>query len=166
MYRRAQFGLFPSGMTGFTVCSDEKSSSFWMFCRLSRSRSMSYSPLLSFGSSITVPGSAYLLAPPFGIGVPHYLRRRRDLLHPLLTSALRSGCLSALSVAEATQDRSPGVIPAAFCAQSPNLRFAPLMDYRLRSTLHARPTLTPYIRFLFIDSHICLTLPSDLTSRR
>ena len=32
-----------------------------MFCRLSRLRSMSYSPLLSFGSSITVPGSAYLL---------------------------------------------------------------------------------------------------------
>src|ERR1700687_4779377 len=36
------------------------------------------------------------------------------------------------------------------------------MDYGLRGTLPARPTLTPYIRFLFIDSHICLTLPSDL----
>src|ERR1700674_2141070 len=36
------------------------------------------------------------------------------------------------------------------------------MEYGLRSTLPARPTLTPYIRFLFIDSHICLTLPSDL----
>jgi hypothetical protein len=42
---------------------DEKSNFFWMFCRLSRLRSMSYSPLLSFGSLITVPGSAYLLTP-------------------------------------------------------------------------------------------------------
>jgi hypothetical protein len=44
---------------------------------------------------------------------------------------------------------------SAFCAQSPNLRFASLMDCGLRSKLPARPTLTPYIRFLFIDSHIC-----------
>src|SRR6266446_6154603 len=29
---------------------------------------------------------------------------------------------------KATQDRSPGVISAAFRAQSPDLRFAPLMD--------------------------------------
>jgi hypothetical protein len=34
---------------------------------------MAYSPLLSFGSSITVSGSAYLLTPPFSIGVPHKL---------------------------------------------------------------------------------------------
>src|SRR5258706_4769322 len=126
-----------------------------MFCRLARSRSMSYSPLLSFGSSITVPGSAYLLTPPFGIGVPHELCRRRDLLHPLLTSALRSDCLSALSVAEATQGRSPGVIPAAFCTQSPNLHVASLMEYGLHGTLPTRPTLTPCIRFLVFDSHIC-----------
>src|SRR5205823_11875509 len=38
------------------------------------------------------------------------------------------GCLSAASVAEATQGRSPGVSSAAFRAQSPDLRFAPLMD--------------------------------------
>ena len=93
-------------------------------------------------------------------------RAAQHTLHPLLTSALRSDCLSALSVAEATQGRSPGVIPAAFCTQSPNLRVASLMEYGLRGTLPARPTLTPCIRFLFIDSHICLTLPSDLTSRR
>jgi len=28
---------------------------------------MSYLPLLSFGPSVTVPGSAYLLTPPFGL---------------------------------------------------------------------------------------------------
>jgi hypothetical protein len=43
-------------------------------------------------------------------------------------SALRSECLAAYSVAAATQSRSPGVSSAAFRAQSPNLRFAPLMD--------------------------------------
>ena len=36
----------------------------------------------------------------------------------------------------------------------------------LRSTLPARPTLTPHIRFLSIDSHVCSTLPSDLVGRR
>src|SRR5207244_8720836 len=60
--------------------------------------------------------------------VPHKPCRRHDPLCPLLTSALRSGCLSTASVAEATQDRSPGVISAAFRAQSPDLRFASLMD--------------------------------------
>src|SRR5215470_4427513 len=56
------------------------------------------------------------------------LHARHDLLRPLLTSALRSDRLTALSVAEATQCRSPRVSSAAFRAQSPNLRFAPLMD--------------------------------------
>jgi hypothetical protein len=37
-----------------------------MFSRLSPSRLMSYLPLLSFGPSATVPGSTYLLTPPFG----------------------------------------------------------------------------------------------------
>jgi hypothetical protein len=49
------------------VGTDEKSSLNWMFSRLSLSRFMSYLPLLSFGPSITVPGSAYLLTPPFGM---------------------------------------------------------------------------------------------------
>ena len=48
------------------VGADEKSSLNWMFSRLSLTRFMSYLPLLSFGPSATVPGSAYLLTPPFG----------------------------------------------------------------------------------------------------
>ena len=107
---------------------DEKSSSSWIFCRLSLLRFMSYSPLLSFGPSVTVSGSAYLLTPPFGLGVPHEPCRQRDLLCLMLTSALRSDCLSTISVATATQSRSPGVSSTAFRAQSPDLRFAPLMD--------------------------------------
>src|SRR5580704_11662360 len=38
--------------------------------------------------------------------------------------------------------------------------------YGLRGTLPARPVLAPCIRFLSIDSRICLVLPSDPTSRR
>jgi hypothetical protein len=41
-----------------------------------------------------------------------------------------------------------------------------LDGYGLRGNLPARPTLAPYIRFLFIDSHVCSTLPSDPASRR
>ena len=56
-----------------------------------------------------------------------YVAAQRTL-RLLLTSAPRSGRLSAASVANATRRRSPGVSSAAFCAPSPNLRFAPLMD--------------------------------------
>jgi hypothetical protein len=59
---------------------------------------------------------------------PHEQRAAQHTICPLLTSALRSSGLSTTSVAEATQSRSPGVSSAAFRAQSPNLRFAPLMD--------------------------------------
>jgi hypothetical protein len=44
--------------------------------------------------------------------------------------------------------------------------FRTLDGYGLRGTLPARPALTPYIRFLFIDSHTCSMLLSDPTSRR
>src|ERR1700686_97726 len=36
----------------------------------------------------------------------------------------------------------------------------------LRDTLPARPALAPPIRFLFLGSHLCSTLPSDPASRR
>jgi hypothetical protein len=42
----------------------------------------------------------------------------------------------------------------------------PLDGYGLRGTLPARPVLAPCIRFLSIDSRICLVLPSDPASRR
>jgi hypothetical protein len=47
---------------------------------------------------------------------------------PLLTSDPRSDCLATVSVAETTRSRSPGVSSIAFCAQSPDLRSAYLMD--------------------------------------
>ncbi len=41
-----------------------------------------------------------------------------------------------------------------------------LDGYGLRHLALARPTLTPLMRFLFIGSHLCSTLPSDLASRQ
>ena len=38
------------------------------------------------------------------------------------------------------------------------------MDYGLRGTLPSRPVRAPSIRFLSIDSHVCLMLPSDPAS--
>ena len=77
----------------------------------------------------------FRLSPQYG--VPQYPCRRQNLLCPLLTSALRSGCLSTSSVTEATQDSSPGVSSTAFRAQSPALRSASLMevDFAVRSPL-------------------------------
>jgi len=41
-----------------------------------------------------------------------------------------------------------------------------LDGYGLRNLALTRPTLTPLIRFLFIGSHFCSTLPSDPASRQ
>src|SRR5260370_4306369 len=96
---------------------------FWVFfCRMSSLRCMSYSPLLSFGPSVLVPGSAYLFLHLSVFGVPQYPCRRQDLLCPMLTSVLPSECLSTPSVTEVTQDSSPGVSSTTFPAQSPHLR--------------------------------------------
>ena len=107
---------------------DEKSSSPWTFCRLSFLRFMSYLPLLlvpAFGHRSRLSLS---VSPPFGSECLTSFADSHDLLCLMLTSALRSGGLSTTSVAEATPSRSPGVSSTAFRAQSPNLRFAPLMD--------------------------------------
>ena len=56
----------PPACRASPVGADEKSSLHWMFSRLSLPRFMPYLPFLSFGPSATVPGSAYLLTPPFG----------------------------------------------------------------------------------------------------
>src|SRR6202035_5770447 len=75
------------------------------------------------------------VASTFRFGVPR----------PLLTSALRSDHLAVLSVAEATQGRSPGVSSVAFRAPSPGLRFASLMDmdFAVSGPLVRRSRLVP-----------------------
>src|SRR5580700_11554821 len=65
--------------------------------------------------------------------------------YALVTSALRSDRLTAPSVAEATQSRSPGVSSVAFRASSPGLRFASLMDmdFAVRGPLVRHSRLLP-----------------------
>ena len=62
------------------------------------------------------------MTPPFGPECLTSLADDMTPLCPLLTSTLRSDRLTAPSVAEATQSRSPGVISVAFRAPSPGLR--------------------------------------------
>src|SRR5262249_14768831 len=88
-------------------------------------------------------------------------------LCPLLTSVAEfRGDSSPPSPFSVTCNRSPEVSSTAFCAQPPNLRLAPLDRYELRDHLPARPALPPQIRFLYIGSCICSTLPSDPASQR
>src|SRR5260370_451654 len=83
---------------------------FWVFfCRMSSLRCMSYSPLLSFGPSVLVPGSAYLFLHLSVFGVPQYPcrrqalsgRRRRALA---LASVRRSNCTYSFPVCSFHED--------------------------------------------------------------
>ena len=73
---------------------------------------------------------------------------------------------SPLSPHLETRHRPPGVRPSAFIAHSPDLQSWPLtdMDFVTSCSL-VRPDL-PLIRFLFVESRLCSTLPSDPASRR
>src|ERR1700682_211155 len=97
-----RFSLFPSRLPGFT-----------------RQRRREVQFHLDILLLIVVETHGLLAAPPRS----GLLRCR--ILCPMLTSAPRSGRLTATSVAEATRNRSPGVSSVTFRAQSPNLRFAP-----------------------------------------
>src|SRR5215216_2109079 len=66
----------------------------------------------------------------------------------------------------ATRNRSPEVSSTAFGAQPPNLQPAPLMNMGFVVTCQLARRRMPLIRFLFIGSHLCSTLPSDPASRR
>ena len=89
------------------------------------------------------------------------------LLCPLLTSAARSKPIARLPVRYPGQGhRSPEVSSTTFRAQPPDLQPASLMDmdFAVGSPLVRRRM--PPIRFLFIGSRVCSTLPSDPASRR
>src|SRR5215208_4657167 len=76
-------------------------------------------------------------------------------------------CFTAVSVVNArTRNRSPEVSSTAFSAQPPNLQPAPLMDMGFVVSCQLARRRMPLIRFLFIGSHLCSTLPSGPASRR
>jgi len=76
-----------------------------------------------------------------------------------------SGPHDPLSPEFETRYRPPGVSIPAFTAHLPDLQPWPLMDmdFMVIGPL-VRPDL-PLIRFLFVRSRLCSTLPSDPTSR-
>ena len=127
---------------------------------------MAYSPLLSFGPSTTVPGSAYPLPPPFGY-------RSASLAVPTTWPTMPSAdfCpalrlpLDRLSRRRDTGQISWGKLSRLPCTVAESTLRA-LDGYGLRGKLAARPALAPSIRFLSIDSHVCSVLPSDPASRR
>lgn len=65
-----------------------------------------------------------------------------------------------------TRLRSPEVSSTAFSAQPPDLQPASLMDMGFVVICQLARRRMPPIRFLFIGSHLCSTLPSDPASRR
>src|SRR6516164_11234285 len=103
MHRLTRFGLFPSSLAGFTRllgCEVQFLLDVLPLVAL-EIHVLLASPLVRAFDHRSRLGLS--VAPPFGIGVPHELRRRRDLLCPMLTSAPRSGCFSAASVTEVTR---------------------------------------------------------------
>ena len=99
-----------------------------------------------------------------GLRPPPFLEWMAGLLCPLLTSALRSGALRRPQ-SRRTRCRSLGVSPTAFLAHPPDLQPWPLMDMDFATSCPlVRPAL-PHIRFLFVGSRLCSTLPSDSPSR-
>jgi hypothetical protein len=74
--------------------------------------------------------------------------------------------LYTLSPDSGTCSRPPVIRTTAFNAQPPHLPPAPLMvvDFAIACPLVRRRR--PHIRFLFIGSRLCSTLPSDPASRR
>ena len=124
---------------------------------------MSFLLLLSFRPSTTVPGSAYLLTPPFGIEC------LISLADPNTPSADFCPAVTTprgiLSRRSDTEQISWGKFSHFPCTVAGST-LRTLDGYGLRGKLPARPALAPNIRFLFIDSHICYTLLSDPASRR
>ena len=65
-----------------------------------------------------------------------------------------------------TRSRSPEVSSTAFRTQPSDLQPAPLMDMGFAVIRPLAQRRMPLIRFLFIGSHVCSTLLSDLALRR
>src|SRR5208283_732860 len=68
---------------------------------------------------------------------------------------------STLSPVSRTSSRSPEVSSTAFRTQPPNLQPMPLMDMDFADASSLVRHRMPPIRFLYIGSCVCSTLPSD-----
>src|SRR4051794_1254615 len=77
---------------------------------------------------------------------------------------VRSPC-GSLSSTIGTRRRPPQVSSIAFTAHLPDLQPWPLMDMDFAISCPLVRTGLPHIRFLFVRSRFCSTLPSDDISR-
>ncbi len=124
--------------------SHAKGSVSWIFCRIARMSLPSYYPCPLFGPSSAKPTTM-----------------------PSADFCVAVTCLTTRSVRlSRTQRRSPRVRPTAFPAHPPNLPPRRIDDADFAITGSLVRSGRPRIRFLFIGSQVCSTLPSDPASRR
>jgi hypothetical protein len=126
----------------------------WFFCRLSFLSCMAYSPLPLAPCGDRSGLRSFLVSQAILATLPS-----ADFCRPV-----RMDC-STLSFEFETNSRSPEVSSTAFSAQPPDLQPVPLMDTDFAVTCTLVRHRMPQIRFLYIGSRLCSTLPSDVLSR-
>src|SRR6266849_3977556 len=130
--------------------SSIKANTSWFFCRPSSMSRAVYSPLP---------------LPSLRRTVWAFIRCRTNTPSADFCRPVRMD-RSTLSPDSGTNGRSPEVSSTAFRTQPPNLQPVPLMDMGFAVTCPLTRHRMPQIRFLYIGSHVCSTLLSDLASRR
>src|SRR3974377_162272 len=98
------------------------------------------------------------------ITVRAFIRCRTNMPSADFCCEIKAPC-GALSRDFATHSRSPEVSSTAFHTQPPNLQPASLIDMGFAVTGQLARRRMPQIRFLYIGSCLCSTLPPDPTSR-
>ena len=99
------------------------------------------------------------------ITVRAFIRCRTNMPSADFCCEIKAPC-DALSHESATHSRSPEVSSTAFRTQPPNLQPVPLMDMGFAVIGQLARHRMPQIRFLYIGSYVCSTLPPDPPSRR
>ena len=98
------------------------------------------------------------------ITVRAFIRYRTTMPSADFCCQVKAPC-DAFSHDSATHSRSPEVSSTAFRTQPPNLQPASLIDMGFAVIGQLARRRMPQIRFLYIGSYVCSTLPPDPTSR-
>ena len=98
------------------------------------------------------------------ITVRAFIRCRTNMPSADFCCGIKAPC-DAFSHEFATPSRSPEVSSTAFRTQPPDLQPVPLMDLDFVVICQLVRHRMPQIRFLYIGSYVCSTLPPDPTSR-